>query len=767
MTTTNLSESDSVAEFTEQFINQTNRSIFLTGKAGTGKTTLLHKIVKSTYKEVVIVAPTGIAALNAGGVTIHSFFQLPFAGFIPDFKFPGSFNESVRLENKSTMLHHFKMNKSKRAIIRNLELLIIDEVSMLRADVLDAMDWMLRNVRKINKPFGGLQVLFIGDLLQLPPVVKPQEWNFMREYYHGPFFFNAHVIQEDKPLYIELQKVYRQQDQTFLNILNNLRNNEITEQDTEVLNKYVDPDFKSIDHDDYITLTTHNADADRINKEALSRLDSKEISFDSEVTGNFPEHLYPIDQSMTLKEGAQVMFIKNDLSQDKNFYNGKMGIISKLSKHEISVTFLDEKRTIEVEKYEWNNIQYNLNSSTGEVEQKILGTFVHFPLKLAWAITVHKSQGLTFDKAVIDVSKVFVPGQAYVALSRLRSLEGLVLLNPIQSNRLSVNHDVASYAQSHDESQDLEKLLEQGTFSYLNEVLVRAFDWIELINKWQSHAKTYKNHGSKSQKGKNLSWITQQVQVLESSMEAARKFRNQLNHLFAQHNVDLEHVLKRTDAAYTYFFKTFDGLLYSNLKKMAELQQKSNTKQYNEELEELDQLTTETILRIKKARKVAECIVNGSPLAKNQAWEEEIMKYKIAKIELVKAEIRQAHTGFDFDTDFIQIKTKTTRKKDPKGSKKRKVATHDVTLELIKSGKSIVEIAAERQLSPNTIYTHCERLIRTEKIELRDIMNSKRINEISDAFDDWDGESLTQMKEQLGSKFSWEELKLYRASLII
>jgi hypothetical protein len=768
MTTTNLPESDAIADFTEQFINQTNRSIFLTGKAGTGKTTLLQKIVKSTYKQAVIVAPTGIAALNAGGVTIHSFFQLPFGGFIPDFNFPASFNNSVKLENKSTMLHHFNMNKTKRAIIRNLELLIVDEVSMLRSDVLDAMDWMLRNVRKVNEPFGGLQVLFIGDLLQLPPVVKPQEWNFLHHYYKSPFFFDSHVIQQVKPLYIELQKVYRQSDQDFLDILNNLRNNEITPSDIEVLNKYVDPNFKAIDHDDYITLTTHNADADRINKDALQRLEASETSFKSEVTGNFPEHLFPIDDSLALKVGAQVMFIKNDISHEKNFYNGKMGVIESLNKHEIKVNFPEEKKSIEVDKYEWNNIQYQMNPSTGEVEEKTLGTFVHYPLKLAWAITVHKSQGLTFDKAVIDVSKVFVPGQAYVALSRLRSLEGLVLLNPIQNSRLSVNHNVAEYSQAQDDTLDLQQSLDDGKYAYLNSVLVRAFDWIELTNKWRSHSITYKSHGSKSQKGKNLAWITQQVQVLESSMEASRKFRNQLNHLFTQHNVDLEHILSRTEAAYSYFFKTFDGLLYTNLKKMGELQQKSNTKQYNEELEELDQLTTETILRIKKARKIVECIVNGLPLEKNQQWEEEIMHYKLAKIEVVKAELRQANTGFDFDTDFIQIKTKNARKKNTStGSKSKKISTYDKTLEAIKAGDSIEDIARERQLGKSTIYSHCERLIRMEKIELSDVMDAKRRNKLSDLFEENDGMSVSDLKEKFGSKFTWDELKLYRASLII
>jgi len=268
---------NAIADFTEKFINQTNKSIFLTGKAGTGKTTLLQKIVKSTYKQTVIVAPTGIAALNAGGVTIHSFFQLPFGGFIPDFKVDAQFTDHVKLETKSTLMRHFKMNATRKSIIRNLELLIIDEVSMLRADVLDAIDWTLRNVRGINKPFGGVQVLFIGDLLQLPPVVKQQEWNFLRNYYRGIFFFNSHVVQEAEPVYIELNKVYRQEDQDFIDILNNLRNNEITEANVAVLNKHVQQNFKADEHDDYITLTTHNSDADRINQEALERLDSKTV----------------------------------------------------------------------------------------------------------------------------------------------------------------------------------------------------------------------------------------------------------------------------------------------------------------------------------------------------------------------------------------------------------------------------------------------------------------------------------------------------------
>lgn len=761
MTTNESYETNDIAEFTERFINQTKRTIFLTGKAGTGKTTLLQKIVKSTYKQTVIVAPTGIAALNASGVTIHSFFQLPFGGFIPDFN--ATFNEDVRLESKSTLLRHFNMNNSRRALIRNLELLIVDEVSMLRADLLDAMDWMLRNVRKINEPFGGIQVLFIGDLLQLPPVVKQAEWNFLRKYYNSPFFFDAHVIREVKPLYIELEKVHRQADETFIRILNNLRNSAITNDDIAILNKHVQQDFDATKHDDYITLTTHNSDADKINSEALERLDGRIHSYEAEITGLFPEHLYPIEERMDLKLGAQVMFIKNDLSQEKNFYNGKMGKIIALSSYEVKVHFPQENKIIEVEKYEWNNIQYTLNAASGEVEEKTLGTFVHYPLKLAWAITVHKSQGLTFDKAIIDVSKVFVPGQSYVALSRLRSLDGLVLLNPILPNRLSTNNEVAAFTKANDNPNDLEKTLLDGTYEYIFDVLLKAFDWMELMNKWHSHKATYTHQGSKSQKGKFQSWMVQQVQQLEGTMDASRKFRNQLEKLFHQKNTDLAFVKERVDAAYEYFFKTFDGILYSTLKKMAELQQKSNTKQYNDELEELDQLMTETIIRLKKAKQLIHAIVNELPLEKDQTWENEIIAYKMGKIAVVKQEMRQENTGFDFDTDFIKLKTK----KEKKEAKPKKKSTFEITFELFKNGKTIKEIASERQLSPSTITGHCERLLREEKIELDELLEADRIKALSDLFDENDGMSLGDLKEKVGTKFTWDELKLYSASLIV
>ena len=757
-------QSNQISEFTERFINQTNRSIFLTGKAGTGKTTLLRKIVKSTYKQTIIVAPTGIAALNAGGVTIHSFFQLPFGGFIPDFKVDAQFTQHVKLENKSTLMRHFRMNATRKSIMRNMELLIIDEVSMLRADTLDAMDWTLRNVRKINKPFGGVQVLFIGDLLQLPPVIKPQEWSFLREYYNGIYFFNALAVYEAPPLYIELNKVYRQEDQVFLDVLNNLRNNKISKSDLEVLNQYVQPDFDATKHEDYITLTTHNNDADRINKEALNRLNSNSKFYGAEVTGSFPEHLFPIDERMELKIGAQVMFIKNDISPDKAFFNGKMGRIVTIESDEIEVNFPQENKTISVDKYEWNNIQYTLDQTTNEVEEKILGTFVHYPLKLAWAITVHKSQGLTFDKAILDVSKVFVPGQAYVALSRLRSLDGMVLLKPIQMNGLNNDINVVEYSKSKVSEEVLTEQLDGSTHRFLWDELMHTFDWNDLINAWQTHESTYKNQGSKTQKGKNRSWVSHQVNQLSGTSESSRKFRDQLTRVFNEKPVDLEHVYKRVDAAYKYFFKILDAVLYSNLKKMAELQQQRNTKQYNEELEDLDLILTEVILKLKKTNLLVQSIKDGRFIEKSTIWTPEIKNYKVAKIELVKNEIRASNSTFDFDTDFVQLKTKTKKKE---ATKKSKVSTYDQTLIMLKEGKTISEIAIERQLSKGTISTHCARLIKLEKVDLTDVMEGKKISALYDLFEEYDGGSLTPLKEQAGSKFTWDEIKLYQASLLV
>lgn len=752
-----------IADFTERFINQTNRSIFLTGKAGTGKTTFLRHLVKTTHKQAVIVAPTGIAALNAGGVTIHSFFQLPFGSFIPEFG-AGTATDSLKIESKSTLMHHFKMNAARRSMFRSLELLIIDEVSMMRADLLDAMDWTLRNVRKNNAPYGGVQVLFIGDLLQLPPVVKQQEWTHLSKYYNGMYFFHAKVISETPPLYVELEKVYRQEDQEFIEILNNLRNNSITDSDIKVLNQHVKPDFKPETEEGYITLTTHNREADNINRRALDALKSNVRKYEAEVTGKFPEYLYPIEATLELKIGAQVMFVKNDPTPEKLFYNGKMGRVVALDRDEVKVLFPEEKRTITVELYEWENIRYTYNDSNGEMDAETLGTFVQYPLRLAWAITVHKSQGLTFDKAVLDISNVFAPGQAYVALSRLRSLKGLVLLQAMRKNGLTTDAQIKEYASTKVSTDILDQQLEQSTAVYLYDQLVKTFDWVEMVDAWQSHERSYKDHGSKSQKGKNRSWVTQQVQLLSGTLDPSRKFRNQLSHIFSKLPVDYNHVFERVEAAYNYFYKTLDGVLYSNLKKIAELQQKRSTKNYAEELLDLDLALTETILQLKKSIELIRAVRDGRPLESGITKIPEIRNYKLAKIELVKNELMANKSTLDFDTITIDLQTKD----QAKPAKKKKKSTYETTRELIQSGMNIKEVAKERQLSVGTISTHCARLIQQEKITLEDVMDKDKRNALYDLFEDnYEGGSLTPLKSLVGDDFTWDELKLYQASLLI
>ena len=755
------------ADFTERFINQTNQSIFLTGKAGTGKTTLLRKIIDSTHKQAIIVAPTGIAALNAGGVTIHSFFQLPFGGFIPEFNVAAQFSDSMKLESKDSLMRHFSMNSQRKNLIRNMELLIVDEVSMLRADLLDAIDWTLRNVRKINRPFGGVQVLFIGDLLQLPPVVKQEEWGVLRNYYNGMFFFHARVIQEQAPVYIELSKIYRQNDGEFINILNNLRNNQISEADIKIMNKYVQPDFNPSEHEGYITLTTHNAKADEINSKALQALNEKSLFFDAEIIDEFPKHLFPVEEKLELKVGAQVMFIKNDISFEKNFYNGKMGKVTSLGEDEIMVHFPDENKTIEVQKYEWTNIKYVLDETSGEITEEILGTFVHYPLKLAWAITVHKSQGLTFDKAVLDVSQVFAPGQAYVALSRLRSLKGLVLTSPMRMNGLSNDRNVVNYANNKADEKMLIDSLKRGSKIFLLDSLTDAFDWHELVSKWGIHEASYKFVPSKSEKGKAKSWVTLQSQAIQFTLDAAKKFQNQLAFLFQKENEDLEHIYERVQAAYQYFFKILDGVVYSTLKKIAELERISKTKSYLEELYELDQLQVETVLKLKKGRLLIELALSNREITKEVVWNEELKNYKIAKIALIKQEKRQAKSLLDMDDEngeeFIPI---TVAKKGPKEAKVKR-STFELTLDLIREGHSIENIARLRQLSEKTINGHFINLIKAEEIELSDVMSKERIREIESYFEDYNESSLTPLKEKLGDAVSWEELKLYRASTII
>ncbi|KAA9356675.1 HRDC domain-containing protein [Larkinella humicola] len=407
-------------QLAHDFILHTNRNVFLTGKAGTGKTTFLHEIKQLTSKRLAVVAPTGVAAINAGGVTIHSLFQLPFGPLVPG---------TAGQESK-------KINREKIKLFRTLDLLIVDEISMVRADVLDGIDEVLRRYRHRSEPFGGVQLLLIGDMQQLPPVIRDDDWAFLKPYYETGYFFGSRALRKTPYISIELQHIYRQSDQRFIEILNSIREKRVTHLQLDELNQRYIADFSPDDSEGFITLSTHNNAAQQINNQKLRALKTPSHTFEATLEGEFPAHAYPTDASLELKVGAQVMFIKNDISREKLFYNGKIGQITDIDDDFIYVKCPKEIETLAVDRMEWTNIRYSLDATTNEIKEEPVGKFVQYPLKLAWAITIHKSQGLTFEKAIIDAASAFAHGQVYVALSRCKSLDGLVLRAPIPSHSI-------------------------------------------------------------------------------------------------------------------------------------------------------------------------------------------------------------------------------------------------------------------------------------------------------------------------------------------
>lgn len=747
------------AVYTLQFINQTHRSVFLTGKAGTGKTTLLREIIQTTHKNTVVVAPTGIAALNAGGVTIHSMFQLPFGGFIPDNSSP-QFSENTKFETKATLRRHFKMSGLKKSVIRNMELLIIDEVSMLRADLLDAMDFMMQSVRKKSSPFGGVQVLFIGDLLQLPPVIRDEEWRTLRTYYKGKFFFHSHVVQQNPPLYIELSKIFRQTDDAFISILNNLRNNQISAADIQALNQYVKPDFDLKANKGYITLTTHNAKADSMNAQALEDLEGTLVTYKPDIVDDFPDKIYPVEENLKLKVGAQVMFVKNDLSFDKNYFNGKMGIIKSLSTKEILVHFPDENKTIEVDKYEWQNIRYRVDENTKEIEEEVLGSFVHYPIKLAWAITVHKSQGLTFDKAVLDVSQVFLPGQAYVALSRLRSLNGLILLSPLRMNGISNDQDVMDYSLNKASEEFLKNSLHFETKNFIHNYLINSFDWSELAQEWRNHKFSYLDNSESSSKSKQANWAAKQLEAIDRLLDPSQKFILQLNKIFNTETVDLNHVSERFQAAYNYFIKPMDELVFEILWKVEEVKRLKKAKAFYDELMVLEELQTRAVLRLMKAKLLIETVVAGDTISKEKLTSDVIKKYISHKTEAIQNQFKELNVTLIEDEADVE---RYTKKKKP--AKELKKSTIQETYELWIEKNSIKEIAAIRKFTEETILGHLTKLIIAKTISINDVLPQDKIKELTEAFYGYKEESISPLKEKYGDKFTWEELRMFKASL--
>lgn len=741
-----------------RFINQTHRSIFLTGKAGTGKTTLLREIIRTTHKNTVVVAPTGIAALNAGGVTIHSMFGLPISSFVPENTAP-HVSDRFRVETRHSLKRHFRMSAQKKAVLSNMELLVIDEVSMLRADLLDAVDFTLQYVRRNNRPFGGVQVLYIGDLQQLPPVVKDEEWKILSRYYKGKYFFHSRAVGNDPLLYIELTQIYRQSDETFIQILNSLRHNRVSPQEMQLLNRHVHDEFDLKKHPGYIILTTHNAKADAINARSLKEINAKEIVYTAEITGDFPDKIFPLEESLGLRPGAQVMFVKNDISPEKLYFNGKMGVVKSLSEEEIFIHFPEENNTIQVDKYEWQNIRYSVDENTKEIAEEVIGTFVHYPLKLAWAITVHKSQGLTFDKAALDVSDVFMPGQAYVALSRLRSIDGLILLSPIRMNGMRTDIEVTDFAGNKADESTLETVFALESRRFLRDFLIGSFDWELQIRMWREHLDSYRGEG-KGEKAKGLAWARQQADLVAAWAEPSRKFQFQLDRLFSVEQPDIGFIIERLKAATQYFQPLLEAVLESLFWKMEEISRLKKAKQYYQEIEDLEMQLTKALLRLFRAREMALAVSDGKALDKTILSGASTAGYREKIRSKVRSAFREANVTIVDEGNFDQYSR--NRKKEPKEKKKSTVI---MTYELWSEKHSVKEIALMRSLTTQTINGHIAKLIEARAIALTEVLPEVRIQELAEIFEGYTEESLSPLKERHGDRFTWDELKLYKAGL--
>jgi len=753
-------QSTDLIELTTRFINSTGGHVFLTGKAGTGKTTFLRTLARKTHKNFVVVAPTGIAALNAEGVTIHSQFLFPFGSFIPDRSPDGSFGQDARFFTQHTLARKHPLNSMRKQVLRAADLLIIDEVSMLRADLLDAIDYRMRSVKSnFNRSFGGVQVLFIGDLYQLPPIVNQNEWNVLKNYYKSMHFFEAHALKHDPPTYIELDKIFRQDDQDFIRILNNLRNNCATESDINELNKFVKTEKQIDKMEGVITLTTHNNKADQINRKQLQDLKEKLFLFKAKVSRDFPEHIYPVAQELELKVGTQVMFIKNDTSADKRYFNGKIARVSTLTKDEIKVILDGEKVEYLLQTEEWENKKYTINPSNKELEEEVVGTFTQYPIKLAWAVTVHKSQGLTFEKAIIDVGQAFAAGQVYVALSRLRSLKGLVLRSPINNSVVVTDKEVNSYVEVQEKPSELGKTLEIEQSRYLERVLLNSFDF-EPIEK----VLEYQLRNAKTSLEFELDSLRTTLPKIQSDFigqkEISRKFKSQISRILQSE--DHKVLMDRLEKGSNYFLDFLSEVQKTLLNHLAEVEQLAKAKTYRTFLEELDQLIMKTISEIEKAAMMAHCVYTKQPIPKESPHGKK-------RIDKRKSILEAARQKAATNPDLQKTKTGKKRKKPlvvdgEKPQKAEKGSTYKESYELLQRGMSVAEVAKKRDLVAGTIEGHVAKGIEAGVLKLEDHMDKNEIEILSLAIKKAKSGSAGIFAAFKG-KYSYGKIRMVQASL--
>ncbi len=810
-------------ELADQYVRFTTRNIFLTGKAGTGKTTFLKNLKNSTPKRMVIVAPTGVAAINAGGVTIHSFFQLPFSPFVP---------QQGQKEDRS-FFNKFTGDKIKA--IRAIDLLIIDEISMVRADLLDAIDEVLRRYRNRSKPFGGVQLLMIGDLHQLAPVIKDDEWALIKDYYASIYFFESLALKQSHFLTIELNKIYRQEDETFIALLNKIRNRQLDTSSIDVLNTRYQPDFKPKDGEEYITLTTHNYSAQSINQNKLMDLQGKMYTYSAEVKDDFPEHMYPNEYKLDLKIGAQIMFVKNDATRDKLFFNGKLGVVTKIEDDKIYVRCKGDQADIIVLKVTWNNIKYTLDHNKVMQEQTV-GTFTQYPIKTAWAITIHKSQGLTFDRAIIDAQASFAHGQVYVALSRCKTFEGLILSTPI--NVASVKSDsVISTFNQEAEQQDItpQSLLDARKES--------QSEWIRELFDFQTLRKNlayfYKELDSVKDQlsGKTLPAFTLIHQQFESVIGSVMdKFSNQLESYF--HQVELpennDALQERIKKGSIYILDKLNNCLLLPLKTLdLDCDNKETNKSLIKSREYALRTTFEKIQAFTAAREGFDAttylqakanasidydaestnkkanrakikthtaddfeIGNNDVFGLLKKWRDQVADEKGVERYAVLPQKSLKHLSQELPIDraalsgitgigkmkldqygdaildiikrFCEKNNLEPKQKLPRDTKVHKAVkgqSQMITYELFKQGKSMPEIAIERQMAPSTVESHISSCIGLGLLEVEKILDQHKVTKMKNYMIAHPSLRHKELKDTFGDEYTYGEIKMIWASL--
>ena len=685
----------------------TSRSIFLTGKAGTGKTTFLNDFVRKTRKKHIVVAPTGIAAINAGGVTIHSMFGLPLRTFLPT----TDRVDSNLANNIADLMPHFKYRKDKLKLLREIEIIIIDEVSMLRADVLDMMDFSLRHVRRNQQKFGGVQMLFIGDLYQLPPVVRDEY--VLKQYYDSPFFFDSYALKELPLITLELTTVYRQKDENFLEILNEIRDGAVGDIDFDTLNERYLPDFEPKD-EPYVYLTSHNRMADEINQKKLAALPGKSRFYDAEIIGNFNENQFPNDEILELKIGAQIMFIRNDASGEKRYFNGKLAEIVEVDDKEISVIIDGEDEIYKLKKETWEQKRYSLGEDKS-IQEEVLGSFKQYPIRLAWAVTIHKSQGLTFDRLIIDAGKSFASGQVYVALSRCRTLEGIVLKSKITPEVIFSDRRVSKFQDETNANHRIDEILNAEKYDYSIHKIINRIDckWIlPALQQWYNSA----IHSKMLDKEKVkflYHGIKPETEKFGSVCEKFEKIIQQKTRKFISGEEEWSEIEAKAKGAVNFFFMNVNAKIFSPLKDFyAESKGVKGLKQYNEDFRVfLDDL---------------EDYLNG-----------------LKELHLLETKL------FDVEND-VKVTTKIA-----------KVPSHILTFQLFEEGKTIPEIARDRGLVTETIYGHLAKFAEQGLLDLTRVFDKEKIKTFEKEFKKNSSvETLSDWKKILPNDFEFNEIRI-------